>query len=153
MWWILEQACIWSPGKTLTLPNRKPSQRRGANKRRGNSLCQGIGFIGDSNASRRYTCSSFTRKTLRRSRVLLPLDQWSETTPHQKWQEDRLQHSELCTLRCPWSMNKFFKLIFTYISHISYIFIAGSRSSHGAFQHQQEVRVLVRKYSTRKLVA
>ena len=33
---------------------------------------------------RRYTGSSFTRKTLRRSRVYSPLDQWSETTSHQK---------------------------------------------------------------------
>ena len=38
------------------------SQRRGANKRRSNFVCQGIGFIRDSNASRRYTGSSFTRK-------------------------------------------------------------------------------------------
>ena len=45
------------------------SARRGANKRRGNSVCQRIGFIRDSNAARRYTGSSFTRKTLRRSRV------------------------------------------------------------------------------------
>ena len=42
-------------------------QRRSANKRRGNSVCQRIGFIRDSNASRRYTGSSLTRKTLRRS--------------------------------------------------------------------------------------
>ena len=50
---------------------------------RGNSVCKRIGFIRDSNASRRYTGSSLTRKTLRRSRVFLPLDQWSETTSHQ----------------------------------------------------------------------
>ena len=37
------------------------SQRRGANKRRGDSVCQRIGFIRDSNASQRYTGSSFTR--------------------------------------------------------------------------------------------
>ena len=45
---------------------------------------QRIGFLRDHKASRRYTVSSFTRKTLRRSRVELPLDQWSETTTHQK---------------------------------------------------------------------
>ena len=26
-----------------------------------------------------------------------------------------LQHTELRTLRCPWSIDKFFKLIFTYL--------------------------------------
>ena len=45
------------------------SRRRGANKRRGNSVCQRIGICRDSNTSRRYTGSSFTRKTLRRPRV------------------------------------------------------------------------------------
>ena len=34
------------------------------------TACQRIGFIRDGNASRKYTGSSFTRKTLRRSRVL-----------------------------------------------------------------------------------
>ena len=85
-----------------------------------------IGFLRDNNASRRYTGSSFTRKTLRRSRV--QLDRWSETTSHQKWQEDQLQHSELRTLRFPWSIDKLFKLIFTYFSNI---FIAGNRNPHG----------------------
>ena len=65
---------------------------------------------------------AFTRKTLRRSRVSLPLDQWSETTSHQKRQTDRRQHGELRTIRDPWSIDKLFKLIFTYFS---YIFIAG----------------------------
>ena len=35
-----------------------------------------IGFIRDGNASRKYTGSSFTGKTLRRIWVQLPLDQW-----------------------------------------------------------------------------
>ena len=48
-------------------------QRRGANKKRSDSVCQ-IGRIRDSNASRRYAGRSFTRKTLRRSRIFLPLD-------------------------------------------------------------------------------
>ena len=68
-------------------------------------------------------------KTLRRSRVSLPLDQWSKSTCHQKWQGDQLQHSELRTLRCPQSIDKLFKLIFSYIS---FFFIAGSRNSYGA---------------------
>ena len=39
-----------------------------------------------------------------------------------------MQHGELRTIRCSWSIDKLFKLIFTYIS---YIFIAGSDSSRG----------------------
>ena len=59
-------------------------------KEEADSVCQRIGFLRDHKASRIYTGSSFTRKTLRRSRVELPLDQWSETTTHQKWQKDRM---------------------------------------------------------------
>ena len=114
------------------------SQRRGAHKRRGNSVCQRIGFIRDSIASRRYSGSSITRKNSRISRVQLLLDQWSETTSHQKWQKDKLQHGELRTLRCPWSIDKLFKLIFTYISNIS---IAGCRTSLWSIPHQQKVIV------------
>ena len=46
-----------------------------------------------------------------------------------KWQQDGMQHGELRALRCPWSIDKLFKLIFTYIS---YNFIAGSRNSNTA---------------------
>ena len=35
---------------------------------------------------------SLTRNTLRRSRVLLPLDKWPETTTHQRWQTGKMQH-------------------------------------------------------------
>ena len=124
------------------------SQRRSASKRRGNSVCQSIGFIRDSNASRRYTGSSLTRKTLRRSRVFLPLVQWSKTTTHQKWQTDRMQHCELRTIRCPWSIDKLFKLIFTYTSDI---FIAGSRNStqHPASARSESMRDGVRGNSSR----
>ena len=107
------------------------SQRRSGYKRRCNSVCQRIGFVRDSNASRRYTSSSLTRKTLRRSRVYSPLDQWSKTTTHQKWQKDRMQHGELRIIRSPWSIDKLFKLIFTYISDIfiaSYTARSGSMS-------------------------
>ena len=102
---------------------------RSANKRRSDRESQRFGLVRDSKASRRYTASSFTRNTLRGSRVQLPLDQRSETTSHHKWQEDQLQHSELRTPRCPWSVDKFFNFIFTYFSDI---FIAGSRNSYGA---------------------
>ena len=30
-----------------------------------------------------------------------PLDQWSETTSHQKWQTIQMQHGKLRTDRCP----------------------------------------------------
>ena len=51
------------------------------------SVCQRIGFIRDSNASRRYTSRSLTRKTLRGSWVHVPLDQRSENTTHQRGKE------------------------------------------------------------------
>ena len=47
---------------------------------------------------------------------------WTKTTTHQKRQTDRMQHGELLTTRCFWSVDKFLNFIFTYIS---YIFIAG----------------------------
>ena len=37
------------------------SQRQSANKRRSDGVCQRIGFVRDSDASRRYTGRSFTR--------------------------------------------------------------------------------------------
>ena len=89
--------------------------------------CQRIGFIRDSKASRRYAGRSLTRKTLRRSRIFLRVDQWSETTTHQRWQTNEMQHGELRTNRCPWFIDKLFKLSYTYISNIS---IAGSSSSY-----------------------
>ena len=64
------------------------SQRRGASKRRGNGVWQRIGFIRDSNASRRYTGSSFSWEALRGSWVYLPVDQQSKTTSHSKGQEN-----------------------------------------------------------------
>ena len=61
------------------------SQRRSANKRRNDSVCQRIGFIRDSGASRWYTGCSVTRNTLRRSRKILRVDEWSETTTNSRW--------------------------------------------------------------------
>ena len=102
------------------------SQRRSANKRRSDTVCQRVGFIRDSDASRRYTGRSLTRKTLRRSRIFLPLDQWSETTTHQNGSRIKCNHGELRTDRCPWSIDRLFKLSYT---HISDIITAGSRTS------------------------
>ena len=116
------------------------SQRRSANKRRIDRACQRTRFIRDSKASRWYTRRSLTRNTLRGSRIFLRVDQWSETTTHQRWQTDKVQHGEPRTNRCPWFIDKLFKLIYTYISDI---IIARSRSSYTPSPHQQEVRVQV----------
>ena len=70
LWRTPEQACTWSTRKTLTKPNWKPedieksddggdSQRRSAGKRRGNGI----------RPTQKYTDSSFTWKTLRRTWV------------------------------------------------------------------------------------
>ena len=56
-------------------------------------------------------------------------NQWSQTTSNQKWQTDKMQHSERRTLRCPLSIDKLFKLSYAYFSHT---FIVGNRDSHGA---------------------
>ena len=78
-----------------------------------------IEFIRDGYASGRHICSSLTREALRRSWVYIPLDQQSKTTTHQRWQENRLQHSELRTDRCrPWFFDRLVKLSYTYISNI-----------------------------------
>ena len=68
-------------------------------------------------------------KNLRRSRIFLPLDHWSETTTHQRRQTNKMAHGKLRTDRCPWSIDRLFKLSYTYIYDIS---IAGSRNSHTA---------------------
>ena len=95
------------------------SQRRSANQRRSHGICERIGLIRDSNASRRYAGRSFTQKTLQRSRIFLRVDQWPETTTHQRWQTDKMQHGEQRTDRCPWFIDKLFKFSQTYISNIS----------------------------------
>ena len=56
------------------------SQRRLAYKRRSDLVCQRIGLIRDSKASR--TSCSLTWKTLRRSRIFLRVDHWPEATTH-----------------------------------------------------------------------
>ena len=97
------------------------SQRRSAYKRRSDRVCQGSVFIRDSNASRRYTGCSLTRKTLPRSRKILRVDLWPEATAHKRWQTDKMQHGLLLTNRCPWFIDKLFKLSNTCISNISTI--------------------------------
>ena len=139
--WILPAASTIKPeerefavdsGASMDMVSRKDlnsryGQRRSANERRSDSVCQRIGFIRDSDASRRCTGRFLTRKTLRRSRICPRVDQWSEATTHQRWQENQMQHCELCTFRCPWFIDRFFNFIFTYFS---YIIIAGYCDFH-----------------------
>ena len=39
-----------------------------------------------------------------------------QTTSHQTWQENQLQHCEVCTIRCPGFIDKFFYFILTYFN-------------------------------------
>ena len=90
---------------------------------------QRIGLVRDSRTSGRYTGRSPTRKTLRRSRIFLRVDHWSEVATHQRWQTDKMQHGEPRADRCPWFIDWLFQLSYTYISNIS---IAGSSNSPSA---------------------
>ena len=53
-------------------------------------ICKRIVLNRDSDASRRYTSSSSTLKTMRRSWENLPLDQWSKTTSHPKMAKESI---------------------------------------------------------------
>ena len=78
-------------------------------------------------------------------------NQWtSGQKPHliKKWQENQLQHSELCTLPCPWSIDKFFNLIFIYSSSQETV----TSSQHPASTRSESVseEVQVKMTTTRK---
>ena len=117
------------------------SQWRSANKRRGDVACQRIGFIRDSNALRRYTGSSFTRNSAKITGIIT-IGPVVRKHISSKMAGRSLATQRTTSLHCPWSIDKFFNLTFTYFS---YIIIAGSRNSH--IPHHQEVRVWVRKYT------
>ena len=57
-------------------------QRWSANARRGNCVCQRIGYVLDNESPREHASSIIARKTLRWKRVFLWMDQWSKTTSH-----------------------------------------------------------------------
>ena len=79
------------------------SQWRSVNKRRSDSVCQRIGFIRDSKGfSKKRRPFLSLGKLCEDHGYCLPLDQWSETTTHQRWQTDKVQHCELHTNRCHW---------------------------------------------------
>ena len=95
---ISERVYTWSARKTSNLPTRKPSgplgksddgvnsQRRGANQRRGNSVCQAIGrvrqLVRHCYASSRNSRSAVIGETLRRTWIHVSLEKRSETTSH-----------------------------------------------------------------------
>ena len=80
---------------------------------------------------------SFTRKTLRRSRTLVPLDQWSETTTHQRWQTNKVQHGELRINRCP--------MVYRHALQAQ-LHLQHQYCRKQSIPHQQEVRVRVAQY-------
>ena len=105
MWWTPEPACIWSAGKTFNSAEKEtvrisksPTTVVTANgevltNEEATVFVREFGFNRDCPASQRYTGVSLTRKTLpvtretlRRSRILLRVDRWSDTTYHQQWE-------------------------------------------------------------------
>ena len=58
----------------------------------------------------------------------IPLDQWSKTTSHQKWQKNQVQKSEIRSIPCPWSVDEFLYFIFTCFFNI---FVGGYCDQHG----------------------
>ena len=87
-----------------------------------------MGFIGDSHASWKYTDSSITWKILRRIWVQLPLDEWPETTSHQKWQEISSRHIKSCTIRRTWFIHEFLYFInFSYTGNCNWHWNSSNR--------------------------
>ena len=105
------------------------SQRRSAHTKKGEATVyvKEMELFVTVTASRRDTGRSLTRKILRRLRIFLRVDQWSETTTHQKKGRRIKSSTEVHTDRCPWFIEQFFQLHYTYFSDIS---IAGSSDSY-----------------------
>ena len=68
--------------------SRSPTTVMTANGRRGDGICQTIGLIRHCYASSRNSRSAFIGRPLRRRWVHVSLEQRSESTSHQKWQEN-----------------------------------------------------------------
>ena len=85
-----------------------------ASKRRGNTVCQRSGYIRDSNAGKLFEDHGYNYH-------------WTTgQKPHLIKNGGKINcNTELRTHRCPWSIDKFFTLIFTYF------FITRNRDSHG----------------------
>ena len=118
----------WRPWGNLLLKSTNDGnngQRRGGNKRRSDSTRQTIGLIWQSYASWRNSRSSFLGETLWGSWVYIPLHQRSETTSHQKWQENWLQYIQLCTICGSWFISEFF--LNCTLTYFSIIFVTGFR--------------------------
>ena len=115
LWWTLEQACIWSAGKTLTLPNWIPLKCQ-------LDLLVTVMLLEDTLAvlSLGKLCE-YHRKNYHWTSGQKP-----HLIKHGRKIECNTANFEPFVVP---GLHKLFKLIFTYISHI---FTAGSRNSHGA---------------------
>ena len=82
-------------------------QWRSADAWRGHSVCQRIGYMLDFESPREYASNLIARKALRRTRILLRVDQRSKTTPHYKRDSDTVQHGELRSERGSWFVSEF----------------------------------------------
>ena len=107
------------------------SQRRSANKRkRQQCMSKELEFIRDSDASRRYTRSFFHSE--HSAKITGKNTHWTTGQKPQlikNGQTAGTEHGEQRTIRCSWSIDKLFKLIFTFISQI---ITAGSTNSYSA---------------------
>ena len=121
-------------------------QRRGANQRRSDDICQRLGLV--CQRWRFLKKLSQFLETLRGSWVYLPLDQWSkQTTSHQKWQENWLQCIKLCATRSPWFICELFYDAHTYFNHhLHHRIPLMTLADTPKIQYQKEVGVRVRSY-------
>ena len=160
LWWTPEQACMWSAGKTLTLPSWIPWK----SLENPTTVVTANGYVQTKKEAEVYVreLDKFvTVMLLEDTPAVLSLGKLCEDHGYnyhrtsrqkpqliRKWQKARMQHGELRTDRCPWSIDKLFKRIFCYIFCI---FIAGSRNSHWASRINKKWEY--GWWSTRRLVA
>ena len=104
------------------------SKWRCANERGSSCVCRRTGFVHDSESLRRYTSSALARKkTVRRTRILLRVDQWSLSTLCEKGQKDSLLYRKSFADRFPGVVNRFLQLDYKFVcNHV----IAGRRRFH-----------------------
>ena len=100
-----------------------------------NCICREKNHFFSTEVHRRYQNNTYV------TRIFLRVDQWSETTTHQRWQTNTMQHGELRTNGCPWFIGQLFKLSYTFISNIR---IAGSSTLHPASTRSESTSSTVR---------
>ena len=112
--------------------------------------------IRDSVDPRGHASSPTAEKTLRRTRILVRVGQWSKTTSYQTWQKHPMQHGELCADRCPRIINRFFQFECKYISyivsagHVWWIFVTSSNYTTLKCKHSSTGRPVARSYRNPK---